>query len=471
VIERDRLYLDGTWATSEGTGVIEVICPSTEEVMGHIPQGSPDDVDAAVAAARAAFPAWSKTAVPERVKLLSRLCEGLGARTIDIANAVCSEMGMPLHLAMVIQVGLPIRVMGSYAMFLESFSFEERVDNSLVVREPIGVVGCIAPWNYPLHQMVAKVAPALAAGCTVVVKPSEVAPFTAFILAEAIEEAGVPPGVFNLVTGTELVGQAITAHPDIDMVSFTGSVSVGCRVAEAAAQRVKRVVLELGGKSANVVLDDADLKKAVAAGVTSCFLNSGQTCNSLTRLLIPTDRQAEVEELAAEVVAAYRPGDPFDSETSLGPLASASQRDRVQRYIAKGIEEGARLVTGGLGAPEGLDQGYYVKPTIFSDVRPSMTIAQEEIFGPVLSIITYDSEDEAIEIANGTDYGLAAAVWSGDPERARWVARQLVAGQVDINGGSFNPLAPFGGWKRSGYGRELGRYGFEEYLGVKSLQL
>jgi acyl-CoA reductase-like NAD-dependent aldehyde dehydrogenase len=332
-------------------------------------------------------------------------------------------------------------------------------------------VGAITPWNYPLHQIAAKVAPALAVGCTVVLKPSEVAPLNAFILAEVIDEAGLPAGVFNLVTGTgPVVGEAIASHPDVDMVSFTGSTRAGRRVSELASQSVKPVALELGGKSPNVILDDADLETAVTDGVSKCFLNSGQTCSALTRMLVPRARLEEAERIAAAVADAYTVGDPFDPGTRLGPLVSETQRERVRGYIKKGIEEGARLVTGGEQPPEGSERGYYVRPTVFSDVRPDMTIAQEEIFGPVLAIIPYEDEEDAIRIANDSQYGLAGGVWSADEERALRVARRIRTGQVEINGGVFNPLAPFGGYKQSGHGRELGRHALEEYLQVKSMQ-
>jgi acyl-CoA reductase-like NAD-dependent aldehyde dehydrogenase len=469
---RDTIYIDGAWVPSAGTGTIDVYGAATEEVIGRIPDGVPEDVDRAVAAAKAAFPGWAETPVEGRAKHLQRLQEGLAARTAELAELIATEVGMPIRLAGPIQVGLPTMVMGTYAQLLADFPFEEQVGHSLVVREPVGVVGCITPWNYPLHQVVAKVAPALAAGCTVVLKPSEVAPFSAFVLAEIVDEAGLPPGVFNLVSGVgPVVGEAIASHPDVDMVSFTGSTRAGRRVSELAAATVKRVALELGGKSANVILDDADLDRAVSTGVVNCYLNSGQTCTAWTRMLVPRDRLAEAEEIAAAKARTYRLGDPLAEETNLGPLASAAQRERVRGYIEQGLAEGAKLVTGGTEPPEGLEKGYFVRPTVFSEVRPDMTIAQEEIFGPVLSIIPYDTEEEAVAIANGTIYGLAGAVWSGDPERARKVARQLRTGQVDVNGAGFNPLAPFGGYKQSGNGRELGRYGLEEYLEVKSLQM
>jgi aldehyde dehydrogenase (NAD+) len=375
----------------------------------------------------------------------------------------------------VIQVGLPKGNFAITAGLLGTYKFEEEIGNSIVVREPFGVVGCISPWNYPLHQIALKVAPALAAGNTVVVKPSEVAPINAFILAEIVHDAGLPPGVFNLVTGVgPVVGEAIAAHPDVDMVSFTGSTRAGKRVAEVASQNVKKVSLELGGKSPNVILDDLDdegFTKAVAAGVGKCFLNSGQTCTALTRMLVPRARLAQAEQIAAAAASKFTVGDPFDPASRLGPLVSAVQRDRVRGFIQTGIDEGATLVTGGTASPEGLTAGFFVQPTIFSNVTPDMTIAREEIFGPVLSIIPYDTEEEAIRIANDTIYGLAAGVWSATPERAKQVARRLKAGQVEVNGGSFNPAAPFGGYKQSGLGREAGKFGLEEFCEVKSMQL
>lgn len=472
MIERDKLYIDGAWVQPDGKATIKVYNSGTEQVMGQIPDGTPADIDRAVAAARSAFDSWSQVDREERSKYLQRISEGLQARMGDIAETVAAEVGMPLNLANLIQAGLPLMTFGSLPGILESFPFEEQVGNSLVVREPVGVVGAITPWNYPLHQVAAKVAPALAAGCTVVLKPSEVAPLSAFILAEVIHEVGLPAGVFNLVTGTgPVVGEALAAHPEVDMISFTGSTRAGKRVSELAAQTVKRVSLELGGKSPNVILEDADLERAVKAGVGAAFLNSGQTCSALTRMLVPRSRLAEAEEIAVRTAETYTLGDPLAEGTRLGPLASDIQRERVRDYIRKGVDEGAKLLTGGPEAPEGLERGYFVKPTVFSEVENSMTIAQEEIFGPVLSILPYDSEDEAVRIANDTIYGLAGAVWSGDPERAKSVARRLRTGQVEVNGGSFNPVAPFGGYKQSGHGRELGKYGLEEFLEVKSLQL
>jgi len=468
---RDKLYIDGAWAPSSGTGTLEVVNSTTEEVMGTVPEGTPEDVDRAVRAAAAAFPAWSATSVDERAKALSRIQESLVARTPELATLIAQEVGMPHTLSSLVQVGLPVMSFANAAQLAGQVKWEEPLGTSLIVREPVGVVGAITPWNYPLHQVAAKVAPALAAGCTVVLKPSEVAPLSAFVLAEIVDEIGLPAGVFNLVTGTgPVVGEAIASHRLVDMVSFTGSTRAGKRVMALAADGVKRVALELGGKSANVIIEDADLDKAVPAGVAACYINSGQTCSALTRMIVPRARLAEVERLAVESAETYTPGDPFDAATRLGPLVSAVQRDRVRGYIAKGLDEGAKLLTGGAEAPEGLEKGYFVRPTVFSEVTNDMTIAREEIFGPVLSILPYDSEEEAIAMANDSDYGLAGAVWAGDKAHAEAVARRLRAGQVDVNGGGFNPMAPFGGYKQSGIGRELGPFGLEEFLEVKSIQ-
>jgi acyl-CoA reductase-like NAD-dependent aldehyde dehydrogenase len=469
---RDKLYIDGAWVASTGSGMIDVINASTEDVIGRVPEGTPQDVAKAAAAAKRAFEAWSQTPKEIRAKYLEQLSGSLANRAQEIGETITAELGMPIGLSRAIQAGLPMAVAGSYVKILSEYPFEERIGNSLIVREPVGVVGCITPWNYPLHQVIAKVAPALAAGCTVVLKPSEVAPLTSFVLAEIFQAIGLPAGVFNLVSGYgPVVGEAIAASPDIDMVSFTGSTRAGRRVSELAAKTVKRVALELGGKSANIILDDADLEKAVTRGVADCYLNSGQTCSALTRMLVPRRRHDQAVAIAKKVAESFTVGDPLEPGTRLGPLVSDVQRERVRGYIRKGLAEGATLVTGGPDAPEKLSKGYYVKPTVFANVRNDMTIAQEEIFGPVLCIIPYENEDDAVRIANDTIYGLSGGVWSADPERAARVARRLRTGQVSVNGGSYNPLAPFGGYKQSGHGRELGRYGLEEYLQTKSLQL
>ncbi|MGB7541926.1 MAG: aldehyde dehydrogenase family protein [Burkholderiales bacterium] len=469
---RDQLYINGRWAAPAGRKTIDVRSASTEEVIGRVPEGTPEDVDAAADAARAAFDGWAATPAPERAGFLAKIHEGLKARAEEIGRTIAGEVGMPLRLATRIQAGSPIFTFSMYARMLGDFKFEEKVGNSIVLREPAGVVAAITPWNYPLHQIAAKVAPALAAGCTVVLKPSEIAPLNAFILAEVIHAAGLPRGVFNLVTGYgPVVGEAMAMHPQVDRVSFTGSVRAGKRVSGLASQTVKRVTLELGGKSAAVILDDADLAAAVKGTINACFLNSGQTCSAHTRMLVPESQYEEAAKIAVETAKGFSVGDPFGDTAKLGPLTSAAQRERVRGYIRKGIEEGAELLAGGPDAPEGLSKGYYVKPTIFGRVNPKSTLAQEEIFGPVLAIITYKDEDEAVKIANDTLYGLGGGVWSKDEERAKRVARRLRTGQVDINGGAFNMLAPFGGYKQSGHGRELGRPGLEEYLEYKAIQL
>jgi aldehyde dehydrogenase (NAD+) len=465
-------YVGGAWTPSAGRTAIDVVNPATEQVIDQVPAGDPADVDVAVAAARNAFGAWAATPAAERAGFLDAAHGLLADRADDIAATIVADMGAPLPFARKVQVDLPLGVLASYAELLGYYDFGgERSGNSLVVREPAGVAGMITPWNYPLHQIVAKVAAALAAGCTAVLKPSEVAPLAAYELAAIFHEINLPPGVFNLVSGTgPVVGEAIASHPGIDAVSFTGSARAGKRVAELASQTVKRVTLELGGKSANVILPDADLGTAVKVGVAKAFVNSGQTCTALTRMLVPADAYDEAVALAVKAAGRYTVGDPMAEGTRLGPLVSATQRDRVRGFIERGVSEGATLAAGGAEPPEGVPSGYYVQPTVFSEVRPDMTIAQEEIFGPVLSVIGYGSEDEAVQIANGTRYGLAAAVWSADPDRAAAVGRRLRAGQVEINGGAFNPVAPFGGFGESGYGRELGVHGMEEFLEMKSLQ-
>jgi aldehyde dehydrogenase (NAD+) len=468
----DKIYINGKWVTSAGDGFISVINASTEEVMGQVPNGTAEDIDRAVEAAQGAFESWAATPVAERAEALRKIVQGMQARMGDIARTITGEVGMPLGLSTAIQVGLPVSVASSYVDMAPTFPWEEEIGNSLILREPVGVVGCITPWNYPLHQLMGKVAPALVAGCTVVVKPSRDAPLSIFILAEIVHEAGLPPGVFNLVSGAgSVIGEAIASHPGVDMVSLTGSTVVGRRVAELAAATIKHVHLELGGKSANIILDDADLAQAVPGSMFACYLNSGQTCSALTRLLVPRTKHDEAVALAKTATEKFVVGDPYSPGTQIGPLVSATQREIVRDYIRKGIEEGATLVTGGLEPPDGLDKGYYVRPTVFANVTPSMQIAQEEIFGPVLCIMPFEDEDDAVRIANDSVYGLSGAVRSGDIERAKRVARRLRTGGVDINGGAYNVLAPFGGYKQSGIGRERGKYGLESFLEVKSLQL
>jgi len=425
-----------------------------------------------VAAARAAFDGWAATPLEDRLALIEGLAGQLGARMGEIGTLISDEMGMPRGMSTMIQAGMPAATTGGVPATARDFAFEETINRTLVTREPVGVVGCITPWNFPLHQVMAKVAPALAVGCTVVLKPSEVAPLSAFLLAEIIDDLGFPPGVFNLVSGVgPVVGEAIAAHPDVDMVSFTGSTRAGTRVAEVAAVNVTRVHQELGGKSANIILEDADLSAAIPAAVGACYLNSGQTCSALTRLLVPADKMDEVAALAAEAAAGYSVGPADDDGSRLGPLVSAAQWERVQGYIQTGIDEGATLVAGGTGKPDGLDAGYYVKPTVFANVSNSMTIAREEIFGPVLSIIGYTDVDDAVAIANDTEYGLAGGVWGTDTDKALEVAKRLRTGQVDMNGAFLNTDAPFGGYKKSGNGRELGRYGLAEFVESKSINL
>jgi acyl-CoA reductase-like NAD-dependent aldehyde dehydrogenase len=469
---RDKIYINGAWTAPQGKGLIDVHNPAIEEVMARIPECNEADANAAIKAARAAFDGWAALPPAKRAEYLQKIHEGMKARGEELGRTIAQEVGMPIKLATRIQVGSPTFTFAMYAKMLGSFAWEERVGNSIVMREPVGVVAAITPWNYPLHQIAAKVAPALAAGCTIVLKPSEVAPINAFILAEIIDSVGLPKGVFNLVTGYgPVVGEAMARHADVDMVSFTGSTRAGKRVSEVAAQSVKRVALELGGKSAAIVLDDADLASAIKGTVSACFLNSGQTCSAHTRLLVPESKYAEAAKLATDEAKKFTVGDPFNDQTRLGPLVSKSQLDRVRSFIEKGIAEGAQLLAGGPERPAGVDKGYFVQPTVFGRVDPKSTIAREEIFGPVLSIMTYKDDDDAVRIANDTIYGLAGGVWSGDEERAKRVARRIRAGQIDINGGAFNMQAPFGGYKQSGHGRELGKFGLEEFLEYKSLQL
>jgi acyl-CoA reductase-like NAD-dependent aldehyde dehydrogenase len=471
MIVRDSFYIDGAWVSPTGSESLDVIDSTTEEVFATVPAGTDADIDLAVQAAHRAFPGWAATPAKDRATFLEKITAGLQARAAEIADVISHEVGMPRSLTEVVQVGLPTGEFADNAARAASYVWQEEIGNSLIIKEPVGVVGAITPWNFPLYQIVLKVAPALAAGCTVVLKPSEVAPINAFILADIIHEVGLPNGVFNLVTGLgPVVGEAIASHPLVDKVSFTGSTRAGKRVMEICAQSVKRVSLEMGGKSANIILEDADFAAAVPAGVMGCYMNSGQTCSALTRMLVPRSKLAEVEQLAAASAASFAPGNPFAASTGLGPLVSAVQRDKVRAYITTGIAEGATLVTGGPDAPDGLDKGFFVQPTVFSNVSNDMTIAREEIFGPVLSIIPYDTEQEAIEIANATEYGLAGSVWAGTQEHAIEVAQKLRTGQVDVNGGNFNPAAPFGGYKSSGIGRERGAFGFEEFLEVKSIQ-
>ncbi|MEU6824637.1 aldehyde dehydrogenase family protein [Streptomyces atriruber] len=459
----DGMYIDGAWRPAAGADTITVLNPADEQPVGQVPAGTAEDVDTAVRAARAALLGWAATPPAERAALIGAVRDRLVARKDEVAETVTAELGAPLPFSQAVHAGVPILVSGSYAELAATHPFQEKVGNSTVYLEPVGVVGAITPWNYPLHQIVNKVAPALAAGCTVVLKPAEDTPLTAQLFAEAVHEAGVPAGVFNLVTGLgPVAGQALAEHEGVDLVSFTGSTAVGKQIGATAGAAVKRVALELGGKSANVILPSADLAKAVNVGVANVMSNSGQTCSAWTRMLVHTDRYDEAVELAAAAAAKY--GD------RIGPVVNAKQQARVRGYIEKGVEEGARIVAGGAESPKDKDKGYYVQPTVFADVTPEMTIAQEEIFGPVVSIIRYEDEDDALRIANGTVYGLAGAVWAADDAEAVAFARRMDTGQVDINGGSFNPLAPFGGYKQSGVGRELGAHGLTEYLQTKSLQ-
>jgi aldehyde dehydrogenase (NAD+) len=469
VIERNQILINGEWTHSTGSGVIEVENPVTENVIATVPQGSAEDVDRAAAAAAAAFGDWSRSSLEERSAVLHRTADVLEGRAAEITRTIVAEIGEPLSIATKHQTLSSIAHLRNTADALKDVTWDEQVGDSLVHRAPVGVVGAITPWNVPMLMVAMKVGAAVAAGCTVVLKGTEVAPMSSFIFAEATLDAGLPNGVFNLVSGTgPEIGEAIATHPHIDMVSLTGSVRAGSRVMELASASVKRVALELGGKSANVVLPDADLQRAVTVGIEDAFRNSGQVCGGLTRMLVPRARLSEAEEIAAAKAASYVLGDPFDAETNLGPVVTRPQRDRVRAMIQSGIDEGARLIAGGPEQPDGLPTGYFVKPTIFTG-DPNHRIARDEIFGPVLTIIPFDSEDEAIAIANDSKYGLAGAVWAATPDRAREVALRIRTGRIRINGSPVNPRAPHGGFKLSGIGRENGRHGIEEFLEYQAI--
>ena len=471
--DRAELYIGGAWVQPARPGTITVVNAATEQPLATVPAGSREDIDRAVAAARDAFEGWASSPLEERLGHLERLHAGLLGRIDEVGRVVAQEVGMPLPTASVIQGGVPAVIIKSFIDLARHFPWEEQAGSSTIVREPVGVVGAITPWNYPLFQAACKVGAALTAGCTVILKPSEIAPLASFVLAEEVDAAGFPPGVFNLVTGYgPVVGEALVSHPGVDMVSLTGSTATGRRVSELAAQTLKRVTLELGGKSAAIVLDDADLEEAIDATVRQAFLNSGQACMAWSRLIVPRLFHDEAARIARKVAEQLVVGDPLEEGTDIGPLASAEQRERVRRFIRLGVQEGATLVTGGTEPPDGLNRGYYVRPTVFADVSNEMAIAIEEIFGPVVSIIPAEDDDDAVRIANESPYGLHGAVFSRDTARAERVARRLRTGQVDVCGvGGFNVLAPFGGYKQSGRGRELGRFGLEEYLEVKSLAL
>lgn len=469
-MEKLKFYIDGAWVDPAAPSNLGVVNPATEETFAQISLGSRQDVDRAAKAARHAFATYSEVSVEDRLFYLRKIIEGFRARLPELARMMTLEMGAPITFATERQATVALFHFEEAAHVLARYRFEEQMGNGIVRREPIGVCGLITPWNWPLNQVASKVAPALATGCTVVLKPSEIAPLSAMLLAEIVHDAGVPAGVFNLVNGDgPTVGEAIAAHPEIDMVSFTGSTMAGVRVAKLAADTVKRVAQELGGKSANIILADADLKAAVIAGVHACYTNAGQNCQSPTRMLIPRAQRDAAFAAAREAVDAIRMGDPLDPASTMGPLVSQAQFEKVQDLIRSGIDGGATLVSGGTGRPLGLDRGYYVRPTVFGDVTPQMRIAREEIFGPVLSIMNYDTEDEAIEIANDTSFGLAGFVQSRDLDRARAVANRIRAGRVYLNGAPFDRSLPFGGYKQSGNGREFGVFGFEEYLEVKAV--
>ena len=464
-----KFYIDGQWVDPAQPKTLDVINPATEEVCGHVSAGSAADVDRAVAAARKAFKAWRKTSREERLKLLNRIVEAFGERVGDMAKAITEEMGAPAWLAQGTQAPIGINHFKSAIGVLERYEFEEDRGSSRILKEPIGVCGFITPWNWPIHQICAKVAPALAVGCTVVLKPSEIAPFSGQIFAEILEAADVPPGVFNLVQGEgPVVGAAIAAHPDIDMVSITGSTRAGVEVARAAAPTLKRVHQELGGKSPNIVLEDADLTPAITGSVNAVMQNSGQSCRAPTRMLAPNRLMDQVCAIAREVAETWTPGDPTGN-ARIGPVVSGAQWDKVQGLIQKGVDEGAKVVTGGLGRPEGLNQGYFVKPTILAGVTNDMAVAREEIFGPVLCILGYDTLEEAVEIGNDTNYGLAGYVQSRDVDKARAVGREIRAGYISLNNAGLDLNVPFGGYRQSGNGREFGDYAFSEFLELKSV--
>lgn len=468
----DKFYINGQWVAPKGTGKLEVIDPSTEEVCGVVPSGNSDDVNAAVAAAKAAFKTWSRTSAAFRSDLIGKIAAKFVEGMPKIGELCARELGTPLKMSVGLHGGLGVGVMSSYKDVPFEMEKEERIGNSIIIKEPIGVCGFITPWNFPLHQIVAKLAPALAAGCTVVVKPSSDTPLTAYWLAQVLHDVGLPAGVFNLVTGPgRTVGEAICTHPDVDMVSITGSTEAGIRVAQLAAGTVKRVSQELGGKSVMLALEDADIAQAATRAGGGICANSGQVCAALSRLLVPRAQQGVAIAAAKAAAEAAVVGGAFDDGVTMGPVSSKAQFDSVRAYIKKGIEEGATLVTGGLDMPAGKNTGYFVKPTVFADVRNNMTIAQEEIFGPVLCIIPYDTEAEAIEIANDSPFGLSGAVMGGTQERALAAARQIRTGQVSINGGAFNVAAPFGGYKQSGNGRELGPHGLSEFVELKAMQV
>jgi aldehyde dehydrogenase (NAD+) len=469
-MDRLNFYIDGEWVKPSGGSVLGVVNPATEETIGRISLGSAVDVDRAAVAARRAFAGYSETSVEQRLVWLGRIVEGFRARLPELARSMTLEMGSPITFATERQATVALFHFEEAIRVLGKFEFEERMGPGIVRHEPIGVCGLITPWNWPLNQVASKIAPAIATGCTVVLKPSEIAPLSAMILAEIIHDSGLPPGVFNLVNGDgPTVGEALAAHPEIDFVSFTGSTSAGIRVATLAAPTVKRVAQELGGKSANIILPDADIRASVIAGVHACYTNAGQNCQSPTRMLVHVSQRELAFEAARTAVAGIRLGDPLLPETTLGPLVSQGQYDKVQKLIQSGIDEGAVLVAGGPGRPAEINRGYYVRPTVFGDVTRQMTIAREEIFGPVLSILNYETEDEAVEIANDTPFGLAGFVQSSDPERALKLAKRIRAGRVYLNGAPFDRSLPFGGYKQSGNGREFGVYGFREYLEVKAV--